>query len=91
MTSTDDGADDNASRIGDRGDAAFESAAKLLFLAVKWAKSQAAFMQLPLADQTRLLEESWAELLVVTAVQYGLSAESKCRGLVKQSIQRKSV
>lgn len=59
-------------------DAVFESAAKLLFLAVKWAKSMASFAQLPLADQTRLLEESWAELFIVTAVQYGLAAESKC-------------
>lgn len=66
----------------DRGEAVFESAAKLLFLAVKWAKSMPSFAQLPLDDQTRLLEESWAELFIVTAVQYGLSAESKCEYIV---------
>lgn len=70
--------DVTAKSIGGSGeDAVFESAAKLLFLAVKWAKSMASFAQLPLDDQTRLLEESWAELFVVTAVQYGLAAESE--------------
>lgn len=69
---------DDATATSDGEDAVFESAAKLLFLAVKWAKSMASFAQLPLADQTRLLEESWAELFIVTAVQYGLAAESKC-------------
>ncbi|KAL1404266.1 hypothetical protein pipiens_005412 [Culex pipiens pipiens] len=50
----------------------FETAAKLLFLAVKWAKSVPSFLQLPTADQKILLEESWAELFVITAAQWGL-------------------
>ncbi|XP_058447622.1 nuclear receptor subfamily 2 group E member 1-like [Malaya genurostris] len=53
-------------------DTLFETAAKLLFLAVKWAKSVPSFLQLPTADQKVLLEESWAELFVITAAQWGL-------------------
>lgn len=59
-------------------EAVFESAAKLLFLAVKWAKSMPSFAQITLKDQTTLLEESWAELFVITAAQYGLALQSKC-------------
>lgn len=40
----------------------FESAAKLLFLAVRWTKSIPSFNQLNNNDQNLLLEESWAEL-----------------------------
>lgn len=62
-------------------EALFESAAKLLFLAVKWAKSMPSFAQIPLKDQTTLLEESWSELFVITAAQYGLAIESKSKYL----------
>lgn len=58
-------------------DAVFEAAAKLLFLAVKWAKSMPSFAQILLKDQTTLLEESWSELFVITAAQYGLAIESE--------------
>jgi nuclear receptor subfamily 2 group E member 3 len=54
----------------------FESAAKLLFLAIKWAKSVPSFVQLPVLDQKLLLEESWAELFVITAAQWGLSIDA---------------
>lgn len=58
-------------------DALFESAAKLLFLAVKWAKSMPSFTQIPLGDQTLLLEESWSELFIITAAQHGLAVDSE--------------
>ncbi|XP_055607299.1 photoreceptor-specific nuclear receptor-like [Uranotaenia lowii] len=54
----------------------FETAAKLLFLAVKWAKSVPSFLQLPTTDQKILLEESWAELFVITAAQWGLPIDN---------------
>jgi nuclear receptor subfamily 2 group E member 3 len=54
----------------------FESAAKLLFLAIKWAKSVPSFVTLPAQDQKLLLEESWAELFVITAAQWGLTIDS---------------
>lgn len=57
-------------------EAVFESAAKLLFLAVKWAKSVPSFNQISASDQSILLEECWAELFVITSAQYGLPIES---------------
>lgn len=57
-------------------DMLLETAAKLLFLAVKWAKSVPSFLQLPTADQKVLLEESWAELFVITAAQWGLPIDN---------------
>jgi hypothetical protein len=53
----------------------FETSAKLLFLAVKWAKSVPSFNQLPVSDQKVLLEESWAELFVLTSAQWGLQID----------------
>lgn len=53
-----------------------ESAAKLLFLAVKWAKSVPSFNHISVRDQNLLIEESWAELFVITSAQYGLPIES---------------
>lgn len=55
----------------------FESAAKLLFLAVRWTKSIPSFNQLNGNDQNLLLEESWAELFVIMSAQYGLPIESE--------------
>uniref|UniRef100_A0A182QWR4 Nuclear receptor subfamily 2 group E member 1 n=1 Tax=Anopheles farauti TaxID=69004 RepID=A0A182QWR4_9DIPT len=57
-------------------DMLLESAAKLLFLAVKWAKTVPSFLQLPANDQKLLLEEAWAELFVITAAQWGLPIDS---------------
>lgn len=59
-------------------EAVFEASAKLLFLAVKWAKSMPSFAQILPKDQKTLLEESWSELFVITAAQYGLVFERKC-------------
>lgn len=58
-------------------DIVFESAAKLLFLAVRWTKSIPSFNQLNTNDQNLLLEESWAELFIVMSAQYGLPIESE--------------
>lgn len=58
-------------------EAIFEASAKLLFLAVKWAKSMPSFAQILPKDQKTLLEESWSELFVITAAQYGLVFERK--------------
>lgn len=57
----------------------YESAAKLLFLAIKWAKSIPSFLQLSYRDQSILLEESWSELFVLTAAQWAFPVdECKC-------------
>lgn len=47
-----------------------ESAARLLFMNVKWAKNVPAFTNLPFSDQLLLLEESWRELFVLAAAQF---------------------
>lgn len=61
----------------DKREAIFESAAKLLFLAVKEVRDMPLFAQIPIKDQTILMEECWSELFVITAAQYGFSIESK--------------
>ncbi|XP_017777690.1 PREDICTED: nuclear receptor subfamily 2 group E member 1-like [Nicrophorus vespilloides] len=50
----------------------YESAAKLLFLSIKWARSIPSFLQLSYRDQSILLEESWSELFILTAAQWTL-------------------
>ncbi|KAI5751403.1 hypothetical protein M8J77_007159 [Diaphorina citri] len=50
-------------------EATYESSAKLLFLAVKWAKSIPSFIQLGEKDQILLLEEAWCDLFVLNAAQ----------------------
>jgi nuclear receptor subfamily 2 group E member 1 len=53
-----------------------ESAARLLFMNVRWAKSVPAFTALPPRDQIILLEESWRELFVLGAAQFMLPIEA---------------
>ncbi|XP_074110502.1 nuclear receptor subfamily 2 group E member 1 [Cotesia typhae] len=53
----------------------YESAARLLFLAVKWARSIPSFLELSYRDQAILLEESWSELFVLTAAQWNFSID----------------
>ena len=53
-----------------------ESAARLLFMNVRWAKSVPAFTSLPARDQVILLEESWRELFVLGAAQFTLPIEA---------------
>lgn len=44
-----------------------ETAAKLLFMNVNWAKDVPSFTALPLSDQLLLLKETWRELFVLGA------------------------
>ncbi|UYV78835.1 hypothetical protein LAZ67_16002947 [Cordylochernes scorpioides] len=53
-------------------DGLHEGAARLLFACVRWARSERALLLLPAEDQVRLLEESWSELFVLSAAQWGL-------------------
>ncbi|CDQ76641.1 unnamed protein product [Oncorhynchus mykiss] len=54
-----------------------ESAARLLFMSIKWAKSVPAFSTLPLPDQLILLEEAWRELFVLGIAQWAIPVDSK--------------
>ncbi|XP_055331415.1 photoreceptor-specific nuclear receptor-like isoform X2 [Paramacrobiotus metropolitanus] len=48
----------------------YETAVRLLYAAVKWAKSLPSFLTLPFRDQITLLEESWSELFVMWSMQW---------------------
>ncbi|RWS26948.1 nuclear receptor subfamily 2 group E member 1-like protein, partial [Leptotrombidium deliense] len=52
-----------------------ETAARLLFMNVKWLKSLPSFVSLPIRDQLLLLEEGWRELFVLSAAQFMLPLE----------------
>ncbi|KAM5178164.1 photoreceptor-specific nuclear receptor [Callospermophilus lateralis] len=53
-----------------------ETSARLLFMAVKWAKNLPVFSNLPFRDQVILLEEAWSELFLLGAIQWSLPLES---------------
>jgi hypothetical protein len=48
----------------------YELATRILFAAVKWARTQRSFLGLPFTDQAILLEECWSELFVLTAAEF---------------------
>lgn len=49
-----------------------EIAARILFMAVRWARNIPSFLQLHFRDQAILLEESWSELFMISAAQWAL-------------------
>ena len=53
----------------------YETAARLLYLSVTWARNLPAFIQLPFRDQIILLEESWREIFILFAIQCNLSLD----------------
>ncbi|XP_059514420.1 photoreceptor-specific nuclear receptor isoform X1 [Myotis daubentonii] len=57
-------------------DSIHETSARLLFMAVKWAKSLPVFSNLPFRDQVILLEEAWSELFLLGAIQCSLPLDS---------------
>lgn len=54
----------------------YETSARLLFMAVKWAKNLPVFSNLPFRDQVILLEEAWSELFLLCAIQWSLPLDS---------------
>ncbi|XP_022091275.1 photoreceptor-specific nuclear receptor-like isoform X2 [Acanthaster planci] len=54
----------------------YESSARLLFMAVKWAKNLPSFANLPFRDQVILIEEAWSELFVLCAIQWSMPLDS---------------
>ncbi|XP_023236140.1 nuclear receptor subfamily 2 group E member 1-like isoform X2 [Centruroides sculpturatus] len=52
-----------------------ESAARLLFMNVKWVKNVPAFVNLPYRDQILLLVEGWREMFVLSAAQFNLQLD----------------
>ncbi|KAL4709639.1 hypothetical protein ACJJTC_007370 [Scirpophaga incertulas] len=58
-----------------------ETAARLLFMAVKWAKNLPSFASLAFRDQVILLEEAWSELFLLNAIQWCLPLDTACATL----------
>ncbi|XP_066942770.1 nuclear receptor subfamily 2 group E member 1 [Macrobrachium rosenbergii] len=56
-------------------DGVCETAARLLFMNVRWAKHLPAYAALPYRDQLTLLEWGWRELFVLSAAQFLLPVE----------------
>ena len=56
-------------------DFTYETAARLLFMSVKWARNIPSFLALPFRDQAILLEESWSELFILSAAQWSLQLD----------------
>ncbi|CAG7731774.1 unnamed protein product [Allacma fusca] len=54
----------------------YETSARLLFMAVKWAKNLPSFGSLPFRDQVILLEEAWADLFLLNAIQWCMPGDS---------------
>ncbi|XP_045469593.1 nuclear receptor subfamily 2 group E member 1 [Harmonia axyridis] len=47
-----------------------ESAARLLFMNVQWARSIQSFITLPMQDQLQLLEQAWRDLFILSIAQF---------------------
>ncbi|XP_048735469.2 photoreceptor-specific nuclear receptor-like [Ostrea edulis] len=54
----------------------YECSARLLFVAIRWAKNLPSFANLPFRDQVILLEEAWSELFLLCAVQWSMPMET---------------
>ncbi|KAI5634274.1 zinc finger, c4 type (two domains) domain-containing protein [Phthorimaea operculella] len=62
-------------------ESAAETAARLLFMAVKWAKNLPSFASLAFRDQVILIEEAWSELFLLNAIQWCLPLDAACTAL----------
>ncbi|XP_060566864.1 photoreceptor-specific nuclear receptor-like [Ruditapes philippinarum] len=54
----------------------YECSARLLFMAVRWAKNLPSFANLPFRDQVILLEETWGELFLLCSIQWSMPMEA---------------
>ncbi|KAG8177393.1 hypothetical protein JTE90_016736 [Oedothorax gibbosus] len=52
-------------------DTVHESAAKLLFFAIRWMRGIPSLLQMGFRDQAILLEEAWCDVFVLSAAQWG--------------------
>ena len=53
----------------------YETAAKLLFMCVRWAKSIPSYNQLSQRDQAALLEDGWCQLFVLSLAQWNVQVD----------------
>ena len=60
----------SSQRPGEETETVYETAARLLFMSVRWTKNLASFSALAQSDQAALLEESWAQLFLLCSIQW---------------------
>ena len=53
----------------------YESAAKILFVSIKWVKSVPSFVSLPPSDQLLLLEAAWSTIFVINIAQWNVNLD----------------
>lgn len=58
-------------------DSFYEISIGLLYTGIKWLKNLPTFASLSIRDQIVLLEESWADIFILNAIQWSLTSE-KC-------------
>lgn len=63
----------------------YETSARLLFMAVKWAKNLPSFASLAFRDQVILLEESWSALFLLNAIQWCMPIDTSSCSLFSVS------
>ena len=51
-------------------------------MGVKWAKSVPSFLSIPLSDQTILLEESWAQIFLLSVSQWSIQVDAGIKTIV---------
>ena len=61
---------------GEETETVYETAARLLFMSVRWTKNLASFSALTQSDQAALLEESWAQLFLLCSIQWSGAPDS---------------
>ncbi|XP_062590586.1 photoreceptor-specific nuclear receptor-like [Saccostrea cucullata] len=65
----------------------YECSARLLFVAIRWAKNLPSFANLPFRDQVILLEEAWSELFLLCAIQWSMPMETSPLLMTHETVQ----
>lgn len=73
---SENGGDDGGSNTTIGADIKTESLVKIFIMVMKWIKTMPSFLQLPAADKKLMIAESWEELVIVAAAQWGLAVDS---------------
>ena len=74
-TASSSGGSFNASMLLSPSENVYETAAKLLFMCVRWAKSIPSYNQLSQRDQAALLEDGWSQLFVLSLAQWNVQVD----------------
>lgn len=56
-------------------EAIYDFSRRILYATMKWIKDQPTFSSISLRDQVILIEESWADIFLLIAIQWNVSSE----------------